>query len=67
MSNRIFGELFMKREEILKLARMNPEAVISYIKELEAKKEQLEAERKRLEAKKRRLEAKKNLISGRRK
>jgi hypothetical protein len=42
----------MKREEILKLARMNPEAIVSYIEELASKKKKLEAERKKLEAKK---------------
>jgi chromosome segregation ATPase len=57
----------MKREEILKLARMNPGAIVSYIEELTSKKEKLEAERKKLEAKKRRLEAKINSTSGRRK
>ncbi len=57
----------MKREEVLKLARMNPEAIVSYLEELAYKKEELEAERKKLEAKKRRLEAKINSTSGRRK
>jgi hypothetical protein len=48
----------MKREEILKLACMNPGAIFSYIEELEAKKEKLEAEHKKLEAKKRGLKPK---------
>jgi hypothetical protein len=49
----------MKREEILNLARSNPEAIVSYIKELVSRKEKLEAERRDLEAEHKKLEAKK--------
>lgn len=45
----------MKNEEILNLIRSNPAAVVSYIEELEAKKEKLEAKKKKFEAKNRTL------------
>ncbi|HIH93390.1 TPA: hypothetical protein HA338_04920 [Methanosarcina acetivorans] len=48
----------MKNEEILNLIRSNPAAVVSYIEELEAKKEKLEAKKEKLEAKKKKFEAK---------
>ncbi|MDD3246434.1 MAG: hypothetical protein PHF18_06225 [Methanosarcina sp.] len=48
----------MKREDILNLARSNPEAADSYLKELVSTVEKLEAKKDKLKSKKEKLQAK---------